>query len=767
MTVLTKRCWIARLCSASALTTVAISTGAVAQTVSRDMTPPSTTAEPLLQTAAADRPKVSEIGDIVVTAQRRSERLQDVPIAVTAVTGETLENRRVLDVVDLSNVTPGLQIKSGDNGANPRIFIRGVGVNDFNPATNSAVGIYADGVYVGSPLAQRFAFFDLQQAEVLRGPQGTLYGRNTTGGAINVTSRKPGKDFEADLLAEYGRFNSVNIQGGVSAPIATDLLSVRLSGLYENDDGYTLNRLTGHYGNDADRWAVRGSVHLMPTATITDDLAITYGKSRGGAIQAYNRTLLPSSAAVAGPDGLCAPAIYGTGQCTNILGYANASRNLYQGDHRFEGKDKVDLFTVANTLTIGLGSVDLVSVTGYQHANRNDQEESDNNPLPILSGSYIARQNTFSQEFRLQSSGKQALRYIAGLYYAHDYLNNNSSYDILPIFPVSFSSGIGRYNWPLTQTTDSYAVFGQLDYDITGKLTVTGGLRYSADHKTFNYVSQETRTGTTIFTFADSKTFDSVTGKVGLQYRFTDDVNLYASFSRGAKSGGYFSGFATSPADLGPYKDERVNAYEAGLKTRLLHRTLQANLSAFYYDYQDLQVYTIVASGLITRQQFTNASAARIYGGELELEARPTRNLTVTMNAAYLNATYRNFQSAGVNYSGNRLPSAPKISIQTGFNYVQPVSFGAIVADTNLSYRSKIFFETANTPRLSDPARAYVDARLGVRFGTNERLELGGWVKNLFDETNISTITPIASLGFDLLNMGPPRTYGLYLRARY
>lgn len=210
-----------------------------------------------------------------------------------------------------------------------------------------------------------------------------------------------------------------------------------------------------------------------------------------------------------------------------------------------------------------------------------------------------------------------------------------------------------------------------------------------------------------------------------------------------------------------------MNAYEAGLKTRLLHRMLQANLSAFYYDYQDLQVYTIVASGLITRQQFTNASAARIYGGELELEARPARNLTVTMNAAYLDATYRNFQSAGTNYSGNRLPSAPKISVQTGINYVHPVPFGAVVADANLSYRSKIFFETANTPRLSDPARALVDARLGVRFGTNARLELGGWVKNLFDETNISTITPIGSLGFDLFNMGPPRTYGLYLRARY
>ena len=762
-----KRGLLAVLCRASAMTTVAFSTAAAAQTQPAEATPTAAASEAPSQTPATQAPTSTEIGDIVVTAQRRSERLQDVPIAVSAVTGETLENRRVLDVVDLSNLTPSLQIKSGDNGANPRIFIRGVGVNDFNPATNSAVGIYADGVYVASPLAQRFAFFDLQQAEVLRGPQGTLYGRNTTGGAINVTSRKPGNDFEADLLTEYGRFASVNVQGGVTAPIAKDLLSVRIAGLYQTDDGYTLNRLTGDHVNNTDRWAVRGSVRFKPSSNITDDLAVTYGKSRGGSILAYDRTLFPSSAAVAGPDGLCAPAAYGTGLCTNILGYGNASRNLYQGDYRFEGKDKVDLFTVANTLTINLGALDLVSVTGYQHAKRNDQEDSDDNPLPILSGSYVARQNTFSQELRLQSSGTRNLRYILGLYYAHDYLNNNSSYDILPILPVSFTSGIGRYAWPLTQKTDSYAAFGQLDYDLTSRLTLTGGLRYSADHKAFNYTSEELRTGTTLFTFNDAKTFDSVTGKAGLQYRFSPDVNLYASYSRGAKSGGFFSGFATSPADLGPYKDEKVNAYEAGLKTRLLGRRLQANLSAFYYDYQDLQVYTIVVDGLITRQQFTNASAARIYGGELELEARPARNLTVTMNAAYLDATYRNFESAGTNYSGNRLPSAPKVSVQTGFNYVKPVSFGAVVADANLSFRSRIFFETANIARLSDPARAYVDGRLGVRFGRDERLELGGWVKNLFDETNISTITPIASLGFDSFNMGPPRTYGLYLRARY
>ncbi|HEX7695645.1 MAG TPA: TonB-dependent receptor, partial [Sphingomonas sp.] len=281
-----------------------------------------------------------------------------------------------------------------------------------------------------------------------------------------------------------------------------------------------------------------------------------------------------------------------------------------------------------------------------------------------------------------------------------------------------------------------------------------------------HYVSEETRLPYTIFTFDGSKTFDSVSGKVGLRYRITPDVNVYASYSRGTKSGGFFSGQTGNVDDLGPYKDETVNAYEAGLKSELLGHTLRANLAAFYYDYQNLQVYTVVTDGFITRQLFTNASAARIYGAEAELEATPAKGLTISMNAAWLNATYRNFVSAGTDYSGNTLPSAPRINVQTAVDYRQPVSFGALVFDVSASYRSKVFFDTANTPRLSDQGRVYVDGRFGVQF-LRDKLEIGIWGKNIFGETNISDMTPIPTLGFDVISVGPPRTYGLYLRAHY
>ncbi|MCJ2183978.1 TonB-dependent receptor [Novosphingobium sp. 1949] len=713
--------------------------------------------------------------DIVVTAQKREERLQDVPIAITALTAGAIQDKRILDLNDLSNQVPGLQIKSDDNAANPRIFIRGVGVNDFNPTTASAIGIYTDGIYVASPLAQRLAFFDLQQVEVLRGPQGTLYGRNTTGGAINVTSRMPGNAYEGDLSVEYGRFNSVNVQGGVSVPIVRDILAVRLAGLYQRDDGYTLNRLTGNRGNNTNRWAGRAVVAFTPSSTVTDHLVFTMGRSRGGSIWAYNRTIMPTTTAATGSDGYCTPAYYTSGQCTNILGYANTSKNLYAGDYRFEGKDKVNVATISNDLTIDLGAVSLVAVTGYQHAWRDDDEDTDASPTNVIDGRYRSRQNTFSQELRLQSRGHTRLRWVAGAYYAYDYIENNSYYDVLTDYVsptsdnptgVDLTNGIGTFDWPLTQRTKSYALFGQVDYDLTSQLTATVGLRYSGDDKSFHYTSEAYFGEVPIFVYDAAHNFSSVSGKVGLQYRFTPDFNIYASYNRGTKSGGFFSGQTSDITALEPYKDETVNAYEIGAKTRPLGDLLQANASVFYYDYRNLQVYTTQVTGLITRQLFTNASAARVKGAELELASQPAPDLNLTLNLSYLDATYRDFVSDGADYSGNRLPSAPRFSLQGGADWKHDLGFATLLASGNVTYRSKVYFDTSNSERLTDKARAFVDARTGLRFGPNG-YELGLWVKNLFNETNISDITPVESLGFDAVSVGPPRTYGLYAKARF
>ena len=731
------------------------------------------------QAMAADAPPASAaptVEEIVVTAQKRSENLQDVPIAITALTGETLQNQRVGNLLGLSGLAPGLQIKTDDNAANPRIFIRGVGVNDFNPSTASAVGIYVDGVYVASPLAQLASFYDLQQVEVLRGPQGTLYGRNTTGGAINVITKKPTDTLEGDFAADYGRFNAINVQGGVGGPLVADKVAFRLSGLYVKDDGYTLNRLTGDHGNNADRWALRGQLRLTPNSNITDDISLSYSESKGGSIWAYNRSLLPQTAGATGPDGLCKPGFYTSGQCTNVFGYANTSSNLYEGDYSFEGKDLLKTYGASNTLNYDAGGMSLVSVTSYQRADRNDQEETDANPIPIITASYVARQTTVSQELRLQSNDKTSpLRWVAGVYVAYDNLHNNSAYDVLPLLrdPLNGNpggadpaNGIGLFGWPLSQKTWSYAIFGQMDKDLTDRLTLTAGLRYSSDDKQFHYVSQAENGAIPIFTYDGKKSFSSVSGRLGLQYRLSDQVNLYATYNRGTKSGGFFSGQTTDPADLGPYSDETVNAYEIGAKSELFDRRVRANFSAFYYDYKDLQVYTQVVRSGLDVQLFTNASAARMYGAEAEIQATPIRGLDLSLGVSLLSAEYKDFTSAGNDYSGNTLPSAPKASLNGSVHYEHDLPMGSFTGQVDFTYRTKVYFDTANTERLSDPARTFVNAQVGWRLADG-RYEIGLWGHNIFDETNISDITPIASLGFDVFSVGPPRTYGVYLRAKY
>jgi iron complex outermembrane receptor protein len=727
--------------------------------------------------------EATALDEIVVTAQKRSEILQDVPVSVTAFTADQLRDQRVGDVLSLSGLSPGLQIKTDDNAANPRIFIRGIGVNDFNPSTASAVGVYVDGVYVASPLAQMAGFFDLQQVEVLRGPQGTLYGRNTTGGAINVTTKKPSSTPQGDLAVDYGRFNAFNLQAGFGGPIAGDDLSFRIAGLYDKSDGYTLNRLTGNTGNDAERKAVRAALRYSPDDKLTVDLSASYSKSTGGSILTYNRSLVaqtPEAASTALPDptfgySFCKPEYYTSGQCTNVAGYAN-SGDKYAGDYRFEGKDIVKLFGATSAISYDLGAVTLYSITGYQKAERDDWEETDANPISIFDARYIAEQDTASQEFRLQSNGATALRWVAGLYAARDNLDNNSHYNVLEVLrvpdPVNNPTGmdpansVGVFGWPLHQKTTSYAAFGQADYDLTPKLTLTGGLRWSQDKKTFHYVSDVDYGLLTLFEYDNQKTFSSISGRLGLRYAVSDDANVYATYNRGTKSGGFFSGQTTDPADLGPYRDETVNAYEVGAKSEFLDRRLRVNVSAFYYDYKDLQVYTVIQRNGLPVQLFTNASKARVYGGEAEIEARPMKGLSLTLGASLLSAEYKDFQSLGDDYSGNTLPSAPKTSLNGAARYEHPLGAGDLITQLDFTYRAKVYYDTANTERLSDKARAYVNGQAGWAFADG-RYELGLWGKNLADTTNISDITPIAAFGFDVFSMGPPRTYGVYFRARY
>jgi len=715
------------------------------------------------------------IEEVVVTAQKRSENLQDVPVSVTAISGTALQDRGVTNVIGLNNLAPGLRVSSGDAASSPKIFIRGVGLSDFNPNSSSGVGIYVDGVYVGSPLAQMAGFFDIGQIEVLRGPQGTLYGRNTNGGAVNITTKRPTQSFTAEASAEYATYNAINLQGAVGGPVIADKLAFRAAAQVVKDDGYTYNRVTGHDVNDTDYWALRLSALYTPTDNFEALFQLNRFVNRGDATQPQHRALFPASAAVTGPDGFCSPAAYGTAQCGDAFGYTDTDGDNRALDANQEGKDKVDLFGGSANMTWNLGSVSLVSVTAYSWAHRNAFENTDASPNQMLEINYLARQQQFTQELRLQSndSAGSPLKWVLGGYYLDETVKDASTQDVLrdlrPLFPDGFSvaDSVATFSYPYTQKTKGYAVFGQADYNITEKLVGTVGLRYSADRKSFDYRSIAEGGLVTLLTSKQKKTFSAWSGRLGLRYELSDDANVYATYNRGYKSGGFFGGLATTPDELEPYANEKLDSYEVGLKSQLFDRRVRLNMSAFYYDYQDQQVFAQALRNGLTVLVLDNAASSKVYGAEIEGSARVTQNLRIDAGLSLLHAEFGTYLSEGQDFTGNRLPQSPKVTFNVAANYTQPLKSGASLKGTvDAAYSSKIYFDNSNAERLSQDG-VWVAGAQASWVSPDSTIEAGVFARNLFDKTYKVSISNIDSLGEDLLTLNRPRSLGVFLRYHY
>lgn len=728
------------------------------------------------QTSTHDSTAIEEI---VVTAQKRSENLQDVPVSVTALTSDALAARGVNNVLALNNLAPGMRISAADAAANPKIYIRGVGLSDFNPNASSGVGVYVDGVYIGSPLAQMAGFFDLAQIEVLRGPQGTLYGRNTNGGAINITTKRPSQTFGADASLEYGSFNAVTADLGVGGPIVADKLAFRVAAQYVKDDGYTYNRVTGHDLNAADHWAGRMSLLYTPTQDFELLTQVNRYVNRGDATAPQHRALFPATAAATGADGFCASNAYASGACTDLLGYADTDNNTRAVDANLEGKDKVDLFGASSQATWRFGGVSLVSVTAWQWAHRNDLENTDASPLQMVEINYRSRQHQFTQELRLQSNDASArLNWVLGAYYMDEKIQDNTRQDVLrdlrPLFitpdnptGLSLENSVGTFGYPYTQKTKGYAVFGQADYKLTDRLTGTVGLRWSADDKSMDYQSQAEDGLIVILTSRQSKTFSALSGRLGLRYELSDDANVYATYNRGYKSGGFFGGLATTAEEMQPYDNETLDAYELGVKSEFFDRRVRLNVSGFYYDYKNQQVFAQTTRNGLTVLVLDNAANSKVYGGEAEITARPIQPLTLTAGVSLLHAKYGDYLTEGKDFTGNWLPQSPKVTFNAAATWVAPLENGAsIVANVDANYSSKVYFDNSNADRLSQDAVWIAGAQLSWR-SPDQKIEAGAFARNLFDKTYKVAISNIDSLGVDLLSYNRPRSLGVFLRYHY
>lgn len=700
------------------------------------------------------------IGEIVVTAQWREQNIQDVPISITAISGDALTEVGIRDPRDLSILVPGLSSQAGTSATTTSLFLRGVGIGDFNSNTTGAVGVYVDDVFLGANAGKLFNVFDSEGIEVLKGPQGTLYGRNTTAGAIRFSSRKPTDAFEANAALSYGRFNEVQIEGGVGGPIAGDVLKARVAGTYLQRDGWLLNRVTGNKLNDLDMWAGRAIIDFTPNPDILIRAIVHGGQNRGGARQFQHRG---SGIDFAGNPN------FADGVPLDGLGYADTDGDLDAGDYDIEGQERVDVFGASLTASIDMGAVSLTSISAYEQVRRSTVEDTDASPNNVLTATYIDRPQQYSQELRLQSKDGGRVNWIVGGYYFHDKLVTESAFDILRVFrdpddllgtfdPVN---SIGNFAYPYTQKTESWAAFAQADVKLTDRLTLTGGLRYSVDSIDFDFSSFfDDVVVVPVLDFDGSETFKDLSWRAALSFQATDDLLLYASSSKGYNSGGFAGGSSSDPAQLQPFRSEKLYAYEAGFKSDLLGRALRFNAAAFYYDYRDLQVFVFDTSGVLPVQRKLNAGNAELYGAEVELQAQPSRNFNAFVNASFLHARYKNFTAlAADDYSGNKLVNAPEIAISAGFLLSQPLpGDSALRLRVDGSLQSEIFLTPDNAQ--ANRVESYGTANVRVSWlAADENLELALWGKNVTGTRFITYVSPVVTM--DQINYNDPATYGV------
>ena len=749
--------------SGAALVAALLAQSAVAQTA------------PATATPANDTP--SEQADIIVTATKTGGTLDRTPAAITAVSSDQLGAGRIQNASDLAAAVPNLSV--GDQFGINRTFIRGIGLTSIDLGADGAVAFLQDGAMISRPAAQLAGFYDLQQVEVLRGPQGTIYGRGATAGAINMVTNKPTDHLDGYARFTYGNYNAKTFEGAIGGPIIGDVLMARLSGKIEKRDGYGVNLFTGNPVDDRNAQAARLSLLFKPSPTFNVLLVGDYIREHDNdyAFHYLGTTVVPESSLASSLLG--GQTIFGY---YRALGQQPNLRNIYSNEDAINRRKG---YGATGTVSWTPGDLSVVSITAYRDFKRFNRDDLDVSQVNAFGqNNYTENSKTFSQEFTVNyKTGK--LELLAGALYFHEKLfgevrvptTNLAAYfnivlgTMLP--PTLFDRGF--YLQSGTVTTDAYGAYGQASYEIADGLKVTAGARY-------NY---EKRAGVGQFTFDaqglniptdKSRGWGAVTPKFLVEYT-TGNTLLYASATRGFKSGVINVGSVNSVID-----PEYVWSYETGFKLHTADRTFSLNGSAFYYDYKNLQVGFVNANNIV---ETTNAAAARNYGVELEAVMRPVRNVTFTIFGTYLNARFTDFctgyyragvpgsavlppcptNPALVSLKGNQLPNAPKYTVGVVGDYrIDLGQAGSLSLRGDMNLQADVFFTEFNNSDAQQDGFVLANASATWK-PRNDRFLVSGWVRNLTNTYAIANNIVAAPLFGDVRvgSLRPPRTYGLTL----
>lgn len=673
---------------------------------------------------AASAGSSGQLQAIIVTAQRRSENIQDVPVAVTAVAPAIIENTNLSRVTDLGVVVPSLTVTNTNGKLSTSL--RGIGSTGVAPGFENPVALYVDGVYLAATLAPFQGLSDVAQVEVLKGPQGTLFGRNATGGLIQIITRTPTQDTALSANLSYGNYDTVEgdlyLAGGLAPGLAA---SISAYGLHQGD-GWGTNLTTGADTYKVDHnISLRGKLAMELGATTKAVLSLDYtDESRndivGGALPGRFTTFSP---AVRAPD-------IGYDQVSNEPTFKNS-------------------WSVGGNLTVDqeIGSLTLKSITAYRESEAHIGLDLDQTALATSPVDYKQPEDQFSQEFQLQSGSTGQLQWVAGLYY----FNYHGGYDPLQI--PAF--GVTLINY---QKAESYAAYAQGTYEILPETKLTLGGRFTTEERTeYGPIFPQRKLN-----------FDKFTFRASLDHRFSPEALAYVSFNRGFKSGG----FSTASPGAAPFSPESVDAYEVGLKTDLFDRRARVNLAAYYYDYTNIQNFIFISASATA---IRNAASAHIYGADMDFQIKATSNLDISGGLSVNSAKYQKYDNAPLSdpdggvpsvagsAAGNYLPLAAKFTANLAATYKIPVGDGEVAATVNGSYNSGFFFEADNVSK--QPRYALVGANVDWTVG-NSGFSVGAFVRNLTDQRVIAHTSTMISGNASVI-YSAPRTYGARIRYRF
>ena len=734
------------------------------------------------QETAHAQQDVTGVDVITVTARKREENIQDTPIAITAFSADDLKKRSVYTLDGIGDYTPNLVFDKGTGGTggstSTQIYIRGIGQADFLFTTEPGVGIYVDGIYHPRSIGSIMDLVDIERVEVLKGPQGTLFGKNSVGGAINVVSRKPGNEFSGGVEAIYGKFDRIDVRAHLNIPLVEDKLAASLAFSSHDIDGYVKRPLAGDELGGINSKGVRGQLLWTPADNFDFLLSADYTRHRDDAIANTLIDVDQTGSLIGLWNGLVAP--------SQMVFYDDS----YISDDPFESNgtgpnfSDLDLWGISGVATWRAGALTFKSITAYRNQDAFFGHDSDHSPLTYFEQTVDDDQEQFSQELQVNGTHfDDRLDWVLGALYFHEeglstyrILFAPGLYDALELLPTGVIPGLGGMGNPIHPAldfdgavsagidNDSYAAFAHASFDITDRFSISGGVRYTFDEKGFDSILERFSAGVITHDVSIKDDWSAWTPKVSLDYDVTDNVMAYVSAARGFKSGGFNGRPTNAFVAMQPFDPEYVWTYEAGFKSEFVNRRLILNGAMFYSDYTNMQLLSVAIDefgGIVALVE--NACEAEIKGFVLEMNAIPFRDARLDFGIGFLDAKYKELDPSVSSITlDDDLVKTPAWNISVGGEYTVWLAddFGATLR-ADYSYRSTTQHVADNNPLLEQEPYSLLNLRL--TFAPDDGpWSLAVFATNVTDKLYISNgLSQFDTLGTTDVTYGRPREWGV------